>query len=70
MALSGAGLVVPPGDSPALARAIVELARRADLKDLGRRAFSCYQQHFTPERMADEYLALYRTCLPTEVAKT
>jgi hypothetical protein len=30
---------------------------------MGERAHSCYRQHFTPERMADQYLALYRTCL-------
>jgi len=61
--LSGAGRVVPPGDPGKLAAAIVEFARaRNELPDLGRRARSCYRQHFTPERMTENYLALYRAC--------
>jgi L-malate glycosyltransferase len=62
--LSGAGTTVPARDVDMLASAIVEFARRRDdLKEWGERARSCYAQHFTPERMADQYLALYRTCL-------
>jgi len=62
--LSGAGVVVPPGRPDALAHAIVDLAtRRSELGELGRRARAYYREHFTPERMADQYLALYQTCL-------
>jgi glycosyltransferase involved in cell wall biosynthesis len=61
--LSEAGKVVPPGDAGKLAAAIVEFARaRNELPDLGRRARSCYREHFTPERMTENYLALYRSC--------
>jgi len=64
VSLSGAGTTVPARDVDLLASAIVEFARRrGDLKEWGERARSCYAQHFTPERMADQYLALYRTCL-------
>jgi glycosyltransferase involved in cell wall biosynthesis len=69
--LSGAGVVVPSRDAPALARAIIELAaRRPELKVLGGKARNCYRQHFTPERMADQYLALYRTCLASGLSKS
>jgi len=64
LSLSGAGTTVPARDVELLASAIIEFARRRDdLKDWGARARSCYTQHFTPERMADQYLALYQTCL-------
>jgi glycosyltransferase involved in cell wall biosynthesis len=63
--LSGAGVVVPPGQADALAQAVVDLAtRRSELAELGRRGHACYREHFTPEKMAEQYLALYRTCLP------
>jgi glycosyltransferase involved in cell wall biosynthesis len=63
--LSEAGKVVPPGDEQLLSAAIVEFARqRHELADLGRRARSCYHEHFTPERMARDYLALYRQYVP------
>jgi L-malate glycosyltransferase len=64
VALSGAGRTVPVGDVDALARAIVDLAgRRHELAALGERAARCYHTHFTPERMAGDYLSLYRACL-------
>jgi glycosyltransferase involved in cell wall biosynthesis len=64
VALSGAGTIVPPRRADCLARAIVEFAgRRLELARLGRKAFDCYEAHFTPDRMAGEYLALYRACL-------
>src|SRR6185503_13100751 len=63
MALSGAGQIVPPADPDAMAGALVEFAtRRNDLDELGQRAVRCYRQHFTPERMSNEYLALYQAC--------
>jgi glycosyltransferase involved in cell wall biosynthesis len=62
--LSGAGTIVPVRSVDGLARAIVDLAnRRHDLAALGERASSCYRAHFTPDRMAGDYLALYHACL-------
>jgi len=62
--LSGAGTTVPARDARTLAAAIVNFAaRRHELKELGQRARSCYTQHFTPERMASQYLALYQACM-------
>lgn len=64
VALSGAGKTVPVRNVPWLARAIVEFAhRRHELAALGERASRCYRAHFTTDRMAREYLALYRACL-------
>jgi glycosyltransferase involved in cell wall biosynthesis len=64
VALSGAGTTVPVHDVDSLARAIVDFAdRRHELAALGKRAADCYCAHFTPDRMAAEYLALYRACL-------
>lgn len=64
IALSGAGRTVPAGSVDALARAIVEFAhRRSELAALGERAARCYREHFTPDRMAREYLTLYRDCM-------
>lgn len=64
ISLSGAGTTVPAGDVETLAATIVEFAnRRTELKEWGQRARSCYTQHFTPERMADQYLSLYQACL-------
>jgi glycosyltransferase involved in cell wall biosynthesis len=67
--LSGAGTIVPARSVDGLARAIVDLAnRRHELAALGERASACYREHFTPDRMADDYLALYRACLSGRVA--
>src|SRR5262249_12490082 len=64
VALSGAGTIVPARDVPELARAIVAYAgRRHELSALGARASVCYRTHFTPDRMAREYLTLYQACL-------
>jgi len=64
LSLSGAGKVVPAGKVELLAQAITEFAsRRQELKELGNKARCCYLRHFRPERMAGEYLNLYRSCL-------
>jgi glycosyltransferase involved in cell wall biosynthesis len=63
VALSGAGTIVPSADAEAMAEAFVELAARRDaLEDVRQRAARCYREHFTPERMTNEYLALYQAC--------
>ncbi|XBO40526.1 glycosyltransferase [Alsobacter sp. KACC 23698] len=58
------GVLVPPGDPPALAAAIIALlrdpARRAALASSARRRF---EADFTAARMARETLALYRRLL-------
>jgi glycosyltransferase involved in cell wall biosynthesis len=64
VALSGAGRTVPARDVESLARAIVDFARRREeLAALGERASRCYRAHFTPDRMAGDYLTLYHACL-------
>jgi glycosyltransferase involved in cell wall biosynthesis len=69
VALSDAGTTVPVRNVARLARAIVEFAqRRHELAALGERASRCYRAHFTPDRMARDYLALYRACLREGVA--
>lgn len=58
--LSDAGAVIPPGDTRRLADTIVEYSRRrSELAELGDRARRCYRQHFTPERMTEDYMTLY-----------
>ena len=64
VALSGAGSTVPVRSVERLARAIVEFSNgRHELAALGQRALRCYRAHFTPDRMAGDYLTLYRACL-------
>lgn len=56
----GAGIVVPPSQPEALARAILALARDpARLRALGEAARRCYAAHFTLERMVADYFRLY-----------
>ena len=56
----GSGVIVPPSQPEALARAILELARSPDrLRSLAARARQCYLRHFTLRRMAGDYSALY-----------
>jgi glycosyltransferase involved in cell wall biosynthesis len=67
--LSGAGKVVPVENVPLLAQAIVEFAsQREELSKLGQRARDCYLQYFRPERMAEDYLTLYRGFVPGDRA--
>lgn len=61
LGLSRAGWLVPPANPDALAQAILEAAsRREELPRLAERARLCYEHYFTPDRMAREYLHLYR----------
>jgi len=54
------GLLVPPGDPAALARAIVTLAGSASLREsMGRAGRDRFLAHFTRERMARASAALY-----------
>ena len=54
------GVLVPPGDSAALARAIVELAGDADLRNaLIDAAYVRVQSEFSFERCVSEYCNVY-----------
>lgn len=58
------GLVVPVGDVDAMARAILSVAGDpAQCERWGQAARRHYDAHFTPDRMTDRYLGLYRECL-------
>lgn len=62
------GMTVPPLDPAALADAVVTLGSAPDrLNSLGCAARRCYELHFTPERMAEQYERLYAT-KPSSVA--
>ncbi|WP_426115193.1 glycosyltransferase family 4 protein [Massilia sp. PWRC2] len=55
------GLVVPPSDAPALRQAMVTLWNNPQQAQvMGLRAFERYNTLFTAERMASNYMALYR----------
>ena len=56
----GGGIMVPPGDAPALADAIHELATDADLRaSLGSRARAIAQTRFSIDVVADRTLELF-----------
>lgn len=63
MALSKAGVMVPPSNPEAMAAAMVELAndpaRRRALGEAGQR---CYRDHFTIAETTRRYQALYEWC--------
>ena len=55
------GLLVPPDDPPALARALAELlADPARAQEMGRAGFERYQKHFTAARMGQQTLDVYK----------
>jgi glycosyltransferase involved in cell wall biosynthesis len=63
------GVLVPPDDALALARAIAALlddpARRRHLADSAHQRL----EYFSPDAMAEAYLNLYRRCLVTTPPK-
>jgi glycosyltransferase involved in cell wall biosynthesis len=65
------GLLVPPADAEAIARAV---ARLLDNPELGRRLAAEGERHvakrFTVGRMVDAYLALYEEILATQARRT
>ena len=59
-----AGLLVPPGDAPTLARSIIDLLDHPEkARRLGQRGFDRVQQHFTWERAAEKTVAAYREAI-------
>lgn len=57
---SGAGKLVPTGDSKAMAATLAQMAANPQtLAEWGARARQCYREHFTFERMAEQYMELY-----------
>jgi glycosyltransferase involved in cell wall biosynthesis len=60
------GLLVPPGDVPALAAALQQIANDAALRRrLGAAGQKRWRDEFTLDRAAQQTLALYRQLLPT-----
>jgi rhamnosyl/mannosyltransferase len=58
------GLVVPPGDAPKLAKAILELVSDpARAPAMGIAARQRVAQEFSAQKQADDHLALYRRLL-------
>ena len=56
-----AGILVPPRDHPALARAITDLLDHPErAADLGRRGYQRVLKHFTWKRAAQKTVAAYR----------
>ena len=67
--LSGAVTLVPSSDPQSMAAAMSDaIARRHELPKLGQLASYCYQQHFRPERMLDDYMSLYKGYVSQKVA--
>ncbi len=55
------GLLVPPGDAPAMGRALAELLDDPDrARHMGEAGFERFQNHFTAARMARQTLEVYR----------
>jgi len=62
------GLVVPPRDADALARAMMTLWQNPDQADLmGRRALKRYEEVFSAKRMSTSYAELYRELLTRSI---
>lgn len=58
-----AGLVVPPGDVPALAAGLRRLTTGVDAAAMGRRAAELARRRYTVEHLRDRHVALYETLL-------
>ena len=62
--LSGAVTLVPSSDPQGMAAALSNaIVRRQELSKRGRLASHCYERYFRPERMLDDYMNLYNSCV-------
>ncbi|MDY6866963.1 MAG: glycosyltransferase family 4 protein [Chloroflexota bacterium] len=58
------GLIVPPGDSQALAEAIIKMLHNpAEAQAMGEAAKKHVIEHYSAQKQADEHMALYRQLL-------
>src|SRR5580658_4873905 len=61
--LSGAVTLVPSSDSESMAEALCDaISSKHRLSTMRNLASRCYQKHFRPERMLDDYMSLYNRC--------
>ncbi|MGY1690874.1 glycosyltransferase family 4 protein [Geodermatophilus sp. SYSU D01105] len=61
--VAGAGIVVPPGDAPALGRALQELTTGDQATRWGERGAAVARERFSVEATREQHLALYRALL-------
>lgn len=65
----GTGWLVPPRDAEALAGALLEALRQPDAAQThGQRGYQRLLDHFSPQRMADQTLAVYERVLSEKAA--
>jgi glycosyltransferase involved in cell wall biosynthesis len=65
------GLLVPPGDPQAMARAILELlTNKAKAQELARRARERFLREYTIDRMGERYLEVYDKAIAQHGKKT
>ena len=61
---TGGGMLVPPGDAPALAEALADLLRDPDRREqLGRKGRAAVEFAFTDEQMAANMVRVYQTAM-------
>lgn len=60
--LAGTGSIVPASNPKALAEAMLKAVQCSSVAAIGQdaKARQCYERHFTPERMVEEYMRLYQ----------
>ena len=64
IALTGGGILVPPEDPEALARAVEKALDDAEAhRDMAHAAFEGVRRHFSAERMAAETVSAYQAVL-------
>jgi glycosyltransferase involved in cell wall biosynthesis len=61
--VAGAGILVPPGDAPALSRALQELTTGDQAARWGERGAAVARERFSVEATGERHLALYETLL-------
>jgi len=65
------GVLVPPGDAPALARAIADIdANPAQYQAYGAQARDTYEKRFDPDRNLEQLLDIYRYAIANPITRT